>query len=223
MCAPGPVTVIGGGNSAGQAAVYLAQQGSPVTIAIRGADLASSMSSYLIDRIEASPAITVAAHTEVVALHGDDRLEGITLRDNRTGDTREVDCDGLFSFIGAVPFTDWLGDLVELDDKGFVLTDADLRGEHHFIPLPFETSLPGIFAAGDVRRGLDEACGGRRRRRFQRHTLGPSAPRSRHGGVRRVPSTHVRASAARKRESGKAGSDPMVPTGRFRPCRVHRR
>ena len=153
VCAPGPVTVIGGGNSAGQAAVYLAQQGSTVTIAIRGADLAASMSSYLIDRIEASPAITVAAHTEVVELHGNDHLESITLRDNRTGATHKADCSGLFSFIGAVPFTDWLRDLVELDDKGFIRTDTDLPAGLHFDPLPFETSQPGVFAAGDVRAG----------------------------------------------------------------------
>lgn len=153
VCAPGPVTVIGGGNSAGQAAVFLAQQGSPVTIAIRGDDLTASMSSYLIDRIEASPAITVAAHTEVVALHGGDRLEAITVRDNRTGEAREVACDGLFSFIGAVPFTDWLAGFVELDDKGFIPTDSGLRGALSFDPLPFETSRPGIFAAGDVRAG----------------------------------------------------------------------
>jgi thioredoxin reductase (NADPH) len=153
VCAPGPVTVIGGGNSAGQAAVFLAQQGSQVTIAIRGDDLTSSMSSYLIDRIEASPAITVAAHTEVVGLHGDAHLEAITVRDNRTGETREVACDGLFSFIGAVPFTDWLAGFVELDDKGFIVTDTGLGDDLPFDPLPFETSRPGVFAAGDVRAG----------------------------------------------------------------------
>lgn len=153
VCAPGPVTVIGGGNSAGQAAIFLAQQGSPVTIAIRGGDLTASMSTYLIDRIEASPTIDVAAHTEVVALHGEGRLESITVRDNRNGDTREVRCDGLFSFIGAVPFTDWLGDFVQLDGKGFIVTGAGLPADLPFDPLPFETSRPGVFAAGDVRAG----------------------------------------------------------------------
>lgn len=153
VCAPDPVTVIGGGNSAGQAAIYLAQQGSPVTIAIRGADLRSSMSSYLIDRIEASEDITVSPFTEVAGLHGDGRLTEITLRDNRSGDERRQACSGLFSFIGAVPFTDWLRGVVELDDKGFVLTDVDLEGPlpQGFDPLPFETSRPGVFAAGDVR------------------------------------------------------------------------
>jgi thioredoxin reductase (NADPH) len=150
VCAPNPVTVIGGGNSAGQAAIFLAQRGSDVTIAIRGADLTASMSSYLIDRIDAAANITVSPFTEVVALHGDTRLTEIALRDNRTGDETRQACSGLFSFIGAVPFTDWLGGFIELDDKGFVLTDSDLHGLA-FEPLPFETSRPGVFAAGDVR------------------------------------------------------------------------
>jgi thioredoxin reductase (NADPH) len=153
VCGADPVTVIGGGNSAGQAAIFLAQQGSDVTIAIRGADLASSMSSYLIDRIDAAANITVSPYTEVVALHGDTRLAEITLRDNRSGDERRQQCSGLFSFIGAVPFTAWLDGFVELDEKGFVLTDRDLAGRvpDGFEPLPFETSRPGVFAAGDVR------------------------------------------------------------------------
>ncbi len=153
VCGPNPVTVIGGGNSAGQAAIHLAQQGAPVTIAIRGGDLTSSMSSYLIDRIDAAANITVSPFTEVVALHGDTRLTAITLRDARSGVETRQQCVGLFSFIGAVPFTDWLDEFVELDDKGFVLTDSDLVGRvpDGFEPLPFETSRPGVFAAGDVR------------------------------------------------------------------------
>ncbi len=153
VCDRDPVTVIGGGNSAGQAAIFLAQQGSEVTIAIRGADLASSMSSYLIDRIDAAPNITVSSHTEVSALHGSTRLTEITLRNNRSGEEARQRCSGLFSFIGAVPFTEWLDGFVELDDKGFVLTDTDLVGRvpDGFEPLPFETSRPGVFAAGDVR------------------------------------------------------------------------
>ena len=150
VCGADPVTVIGGGNSAGQAAIFLAQQGAPVTIAIRGDDLTSSMSSYLIERIEAAPNIHVAAHSEVTALHGDTRLREITVTDNRTNRSERRQCVGLFSFIGAVPFTDWLQGFVELDVKGFVLTDSDLRGLS-FDPLPFETSRPGVFAAGDVR------------------------------------------------------------------------
>jgi len=153
VCGANPVTVIGGGNSAGQAAIFLAQQGSTVTIAIRGDDLVSSMSSYLIDRIDAAPNITVSPRTEVVGLHGEGRLTEITLRDNRSGGESRQPCVGVFSFIGAVPFTDWLEGFVELDDKGFILTDTDLAGSFSdgFEPLPFETSRPGVFAAGDVR------------------------------------------------------------------------
>lgn len=150
VCGPNPVTVIGGGNSAGQAAIFLAQRGSHVTIAIRGESLAASMSSYLIDRIDAADNIDVAAHTEVTELHGDGRLDEITLTNSATGAVERQPCAGLFSFIGAVPFTDWLDGFLELDDKGFVLTDSDLH-DLSFEPLPFETSRPGIFAAGDVR------------------------------------------------------------------------
>lgn len=151
VCGSNPVTVIGGGNSAGQAAIHLGQQGAPVTIAIRGADLTASMSTYLIDRIDAAANITVAPFTEVVALHGDTRLTEVTLRDNRTGVEIRQPCAGLFSFIGAVPFTEWLAGFVELDDHGFVLTGSELAGRVDFDPLPFETSRPGVFAAGDVR------------------------------------------------------------------------
>jgi thioredoxin reductase (NADPH) len=150
VCGTQPVTVVGGGNSAGQAAIFLAQRGSDVTIVIRGDDLTASMSSYLIDRIDAASNITVAPRSEVVALHGDTRLTEITVADRSAGTEARRPCAGLFSFIGAVPFTDWLDGFVELDDKGFVLTDADLSGLP-FDPLPYETSRPGVFAAGDVR------------------------------------------------------------------------
>ena len=150
ICGSEPVTVVGGGNSAGQAAIYLAQA-SEVTIAIRGDDLRRSMSSYLIDRIEATPNITVTPHSEVVALHGDTSLESITVKDNRTGETTERACAGVFSFIGAVPFTQWLDGFIELDERGFILTDVDLPDDLPFEPLPFETSRPGFFAAGDIR------------------------------------------------------------------------
>ncbi len=150
VCSPDPVTVIGGGNSAGQAAIFLAQRGSQVTIAIRGDSLTSSMSTYLVDRIDAAENIHVASHTEVTELHGDTRLEEVTVTNNETGDTERRPCAGLFSFIGAVPHTEWLNGFVELDEKGFVLTDSELHGLP-FEPLPFETSRPGVFAAGDVR------------------------------------------------------------------------
>ncbi len=153
VCGDRPVTVVGGGNSAGQAAIFLAQQGAQVTIAIRGDSLESSMSAYLIERIEASPSIRVAARTEVTDLHGRERLTEITTTDRSTGTSDRRECAGLFLFIGAVPFTDWLRGVVELDPKGFVLTGADVPSGSGPAALPFETSRPGVFAAGDVRFG----------------------------------------------------------------------
>jgi thioredoxin reductase (NADPH) len=153
VCGGDPVTVVGGGNSAGQAALFLAKQGSQVTIVIRGESLHSSMSAYLIDRIEASPNIDVATRTEVTELHGSDRLTAITTT-NRTNEvSNRHECCGLFPFIGAVPFTDWLQDVIELDQRGFALTGVDVSHTDGSTPLPFETSRPGIFAAGDVRFG----------------------------------------------------------------------
>lgn len=152
-CGESPVTVVGGGNSAGQAAVFLAQQGAQVTIAIRGDSLQLSMSAYLVDRIEASPNIQLTTGTEVTELHGDDRLAEITTTDRSTGLSDRHECAGLFLFIGAVPFTDWLQGVVELDPKGFVLTGTDVANENGTTALPFETSRHGIFAAGDVRFG----------------------------------------------------------------------
>ena len=152
-CGESAVTVVGGGNSAGQAAIFLAQQGAHVTIAIRGDSLQSSMSAYLIERIEASANIDVAIRTEVAELHGDDRLTEVTTIDRSTGMSDRHECAGLFLFIGAVPFTDWLRDVVELVPKGFVLTGTDVSTTNGGQPLPFETSRPGVFAAGDVRLG----------------------------------------------------------------------
>jgi len=152
-CGSSPVTVVGGGNSAGQAALFLAQQGAQVMIAIRGDSLQSSMSAYLIERIEASPNIQLATRTEVTELHGDDRLTEVTTTDRGTGIPNRQECAGLFMFIGAVPFTNWLHGVVELDPKGFVLTGTDIPDSNGSTPLPFETSQPGIFAAGDVRFG----------------------------------------------------------------------
>jgi thioredoxin reductase (NADPH) len=150
VCSSGPVTVVGGGNSAGQAAVFLAQRGSQVRVAIRGDDLAKSMSTYLIDRIVASPDIEVATGTNVVGLHGDGRLEEIDL--DTDGVVRRVPCVGVFSFIGAQPATDWLPADIVTDDKGFILTDR-LLPDGGLDALPFETSMPGVFAAGDIRVG----------------------------------------------------------------------
>jgi thioredoxin reductase (NADPH) len=160
VCRGFDTIVVGGGNSAGQAAVYMASQGSPVSLVVRRRELAATMSRYLIERIEADDRITVLQHTEVRGLAGDEHLERVTLEDNQTGERRTVPCQGLFCFIGAVPATAWLGDCVLLDRSGFVVTDrslpdpvarsSDFGGRE---PLPFETSIPGVFAVGDVRSG----------------------------------------------------------------------
>jgi len=120
------VLVVGGGNSAGQAAIYLAQQGSTVSIAIRGTDLTHSMSNYLIERIEADERITLLVSTEVRALAGHEHLDTVTLEHTPTAEHRTVPCTGLFCFIGADAATSWLCGALELDDKGFVLTDRSL-------------------------------------------------------------------------------------------------
>jgi thioredoxin reductase (NADPH) len=160
VCSGSEVIVVGGGNSAGQAAIYLAQQGSRVSIAIRRDDLARTMSQYLIGRIEADPRIELLTSTEVRALAGDGHLQHVTLEQTRTGERRTVPCAGLFCFIGAEAATSWLGDCVALDPAGFILTDRSLpqsvTSGPAFTsrePLPFETSVPGIFAVGDVRQG----------------------------------------------------------------------
>jgi thioredoxin reductase (NADPH) len=154
VCAGAPVLVIGGGNSAGQAAIYLGQSNCAVTIAIRGEDLAKSMSQYLVERIEADPKIEVLTGVEVQALAGQDRLEHATLDHLATGERKSMSCSGLFCFIGARPATAWLGGGVLLDDDGFILTDRYLPSSGESArALPFETSIAGVFAAGDVRYG----------------------------------------------------------------------
>jgi thioredoxin reductase (NADPH) len=159
-CAGLPVVVVGGGNSAGQAAIYLARQGSKVALVIRGGELGRTMSQYLIERIEVDPNIELLVNTEVRELVGGSHLEGLTLGHAFTGERRDMAVSGLFCFIGAEPATSWLGDALELDTKGFVVTDRSLpdavRGGSRFAtraPLPFETSTPGVFAVGDVRSG----------------------------------------------------------------------
>ena len=161
QCSGAGVVVVGGGNSAGQAAIYLAQQGSKVTICIRGDDLGQSMSRYLIERIHADARIEVRTATEVRALAGGQHLEQITLEHTPSAERREVECAGLFCFIGADPATEWLGELVALDARGFVLhrpfpARRPRRRRPRSVvrdPLPFETSVPGVFAVGDVRHG----------------------------------------------------------------------
>ena len=154
-----PVVVVGGGNSAGQATLFLAASGSPVTLLVRGPDLSRSMSSYLADRIEADPRITVRTGSECIALHGGATLEGITI----AADAEDVDVPAvaLFSFIGAEPASAWLSGHAALCSLGFVRTDRELQPDDlgdawttlGRAPLPFETSQPGLFAVGDLRFG----------------------------------------------------------------------
>jgi thioredoxin reductase (NADPH) len=159
-CSGSDVVVVGGGNSAGQAAIYLSQGGSRVSIAIRRPDLSTSMSRYLIDRIEADPNIEVRPQTEVRGLEGTGHLESVILEHTATGTRTAKSCVALFCFIGAEPATAWLRGHIALDEKGFVPTDrsipADSLDSPIFAerePLPFETSAPGVFAVGDVRLG----------------------------------------------------------------------
>jgi thioredoxin reductase (NADPH) len=161
MCAGSSVVILGGGNSAGQAAVYLAGRECQVRVVIRGPDVNTSMSRYLVTRLEADPRIEIVTEAEISALHGKKWLEAVTLNSKSTGRIDEIETPALFCFIGAVPATDWLAGLVALDDHGFIRTDHDLAGDDlgsqwsaiDRLPLPLETSLPGVFAAGDVRAG----------------------------------------------------------------------
>ena len=158
-CEDGPVTVVGGGNGAGQAALFLASCGCDVTVAIRRPEIEAGMSRYLVDRLLANPKITVRGGTEVRRLDGERVLESISLA-GPAGELQEQACRGLFCFIGAEPATSWLTGVV-LDEHGFVRTDVQLGsdelGETWSAlgrgPLPFETSVPGVFAVGDVRHG----------------------------------------------------------------------
>lgn len=146
FCHGTEAVVIGGGNSAGQAAMYLSRSASHVHLVVRGDNLAASMSSYLTQRLEADPAITIHYNTEVTDLHGSDHLEGVTFC--KQEDERLLETRALFIMIGAAPNTAWLSGLAETDAKGFVKTGAEVER-----PTPFETSADGIFAVGDVRAG----------------------------------------------------------------------
>jgi thioredoxin reductase (NADPH) len=148
-CKGTEAVIIGGGNSAGQAAMFLSRSARCVRVLVRGASLAASMSSYLSSRLEADPRIAIEYGAEVSALQGAEHLEAVTIRDVKTGTTRVVDTRALFIMVGAAPNTEWLSGLVKLDPKGFVITGS---GEGSAAS-PFATSLPGIFAVGDVRAG----------------------------------------------------------------------
>jgi len=160
-CKGETVYVIGGANSAGQAAMHFSKFAEKVVMLVRGNSLAATMSHYLIEQIEKTPKIEVWTQTSVVGVHGEGRLTGITVLSSPSGDTKELPASSLFIFIGALPRTEWLGDVVERDDRGFILSGPDLIRDGKKPaswtlsrdPSLLETSVPGIFVVGDVRHG----------------------------------------------------------------------
>jgi thioredoxin reductase (NADPH) len=157
LCEDEDVIVVGGGNSAGQAAIFLARTARHVLVLVRGKGLADTMSRYLIQRIEASSNITLRSYTEVAGLEGNGRLEGVHLVDSRSGERFPMPIRHVFLMTGAMPNTGWLADCVALDGKGFVKTGPDLTEEQLAVwplsrpPYLLETNRPGVFAVGDVR------------------------------------------------------------------------
>ena len=157
MCRGSDVVLVGGGNSSGQAAVYLSQNVRKVFLLIRGDDLCKSMSSYLAHRIMNTPNIEILRCTEVIRMNGDGNLSSVEILNKATGEKRTLATVALFSFIGAIPRTDWLPSEIERDEKHFVRTGIELGDSRHWTlkrqPFLLETSRPGVFAAGDVRSG----------------------------------------------------------------------
>jgi thioredoxin reductase (NADPH) len=162
-CRGEPVVAVGGGNSAGQGVLLLARYVPRLTLVVRERSLDENMSRYLADRIAATPSIVVLTHSEVRELIGNDALEAVVVEDNVSGERRRLDARAMFVFIGAQPHTEWLRGVVALDDGGYVLTGQDAAAAHaavrggdgrrHHVPQMLETSVPGVFAAGDVRSG----------------------------------------------------------------------
>jgi thioredoxin reductase (NADPH) len=154
------IFIVGGANSAGQAAVYLSGFARSVTLLVRGPSLSAGMSRYLIDQIGQLPNVRVRPLSQVVVVHGDTHLEAISILDGPSGRVERYPAAALFIFIGASPQTDWLRGCLELDDNGFILTGPDLvtdgkepQWREAREPYLLETSVPGVFAAGDVRHG----------------------------------------------------------------------
>jgi thioredoxin reductase (NADPH) len=160
-CKDETVYIVGGANSAGQAAMNFARYAKSVVMLVRGSSLASTMSQYLIDQVKETPNIQIWAHASIAEAHGDSRLEEISVLCSDTNKVERVKANSMFIFIGALPRTDWLGDLVERDERGFILTGSDLfingsRPKGWALdrdPFLLETNIPGIFAVGDVRHG----------------------------------------------------------------------
>ena len=156
-CRDEEVLIVGGGNSAGQAALFFSQYARHVVVLVRGASLGESMSQYLVDQVEATPNVTVMTRTRVIAIQGEDRLRSVTVACN--SEQRELEATSLFAFIGAEPRTDWVAGVIERDEHGFILTGSDLPRENgrprgwplERDPYLLETNVPGVFCAGDVR------------------------------------------------------------------------
>jgi len=167
LCGNEHVVIVGAGNSSAQASLYLARHARQVNIVMRGASLKETVSQYLVDRIKSTPNIEVLPHTEVVALDGDTMLRAVTLRNRKSGEERTIETGFLFLCLGGVPNTEWAAKVgIERDEQGYLITGPDLR---HTGSLPanwpldrepyyLETSMPGVFAAGDVRHGSIKRC-----------------------------------------------------------------
>ena len=162
VCRGATAIVVGGGNSAGQAAMFLSRHAAHVKLVLRGDDLGKSMSQYLWRRVELTPNIEVMRHTLVVGMHGARHLSEVVLEDRATGERRSISCPAVFSFVGAQPHTEWLDDSILRDEHGFVHTGtavaADPRWDTGRNPCELETLRPGVFAAGDVRSGTTKRC-----------------------------------------------------------------
>ena len=162
ICSEATAVVVGGGSSAGQAAMFLSQHAKSVKLVLRGGDLRTSMSDYLATRIEQAELIDVLYDTEVEGMSGDARLRQTILVNNRTGEATRVDCAGVFVFVGAKPHTEWLPPSVAVDAHGFVLTGSAAQSSALWnvdrAPCELETTCPGVFAAGDVRSGTTKRC-----------------------------------------------------------------
>jgi thioredoxin reductase (NADPH) len=164
LCNNATAIVVGGGNSAGQAAMFLSETCPKVHLLIRGDDFAKSMSDYLSSRIRNHPRIQIHHNTEIETVLGDRKLTGVEVIDKKSGGKRTIECCGVFVFIGAEPFTSWLPDAIARDSQGYLLTGADARASGKWPlkdrePCPLETSMPRVLAAGDVRAGSTKRVG----------------------------------------------------------------